>query len=874
MNPEYFYIKERKMKRLAVGILAHVDSGKTTLSEGMLYSSGDIRKLGRVDHKTSFLDTNSLERERGITIFSKQALLHYGDTEITLLDTPGHIDFSAETERTLQVLDYAVMVINGSDGVQNHTRTLWKLLERYSVPVFVFINKMDLPGTDREELLAEMKQKLSGGCIDFDSENDTEEFYEEAASHDEELMQEFFDENKVSHEGVVRCIRERKIFPCFFGSALKLEGVENFLRKLDLYTVQDEPKENFSAKVFKISEDDQGNRLTHMKITGGKLKIKEQINGQKINHIRLYSGTKYQAAEEAVQGMITAVTGLADSYAGQGLGDETDSPATLLEPVLTYKAELSPETNVHEAVTAFRRLEAEEPKLHVIWNEQLKEIHIQVMGEMQLDIVKALMLERFHMNVEFVHGNVAYKETIAAPVEGVGHYEPLRHYAEVHLLLEPGEQESGLVFETDCREEVLDKNWQRLIMTHLNEKTHAGVLTGSPVTDMKITLVSGRAHLKHTEGGDFRQATYRAVRNGLRHAKSILLEPYYDYILEIPSEHVGRAISDLTRMDCTFSAPEVNGDTAVITGSGPVASVKDYHTELMGYTRGKGIFSCTSAGYRPCHNADEVTEQMVYNCDSDVENSCDSVFCSHGAGFVVKWNEVGEYMHLPGIPGLNYGRQTEEDDDEKPSSGKKAVSEFRRGVDSEKELMAIFEMAYGKQEKEERKNSFRSKKDKERLQVTYKSKPIPKGPEYLLVDGYNIIFAWKELKDISVTNLDLARSMLINTMSNYQGIYGCEVIIVFDAYKVKGQVRKVERIGNVSVIYTKESETADMYIEKASHDLSKEHRVRVATSDGMEQLIILGNGAFRISAAELYEEVKIADRRIQEYIRENNLKNH
>lgn len=857
------------MKRLVIGILAHVDSGKTTLSEGMLYSSGDIRKLGRVDHKTSFLDTYSLEKERGITIFSKQAVLHLDDAEITLLDTPGHIDFSAETERTLQVLDYAVLVINGSDGVQNHTRTLWKLLERYNVPVFVFINKMDLPGTDREVLLTEMKLKLSDCCCDFDIDNTSDEFYEETASHDEKLMQEFFDNNKVSHEGIIRCIRERKIFPCFFGSALKLDGVENFLKKLNEYTVQDELKEDFSAKVFKISEDDQGNRLSYIKITGGRLKVKEQISNQKINHIRVYSGTKFQAVETAVQGMVAAVTGLADSYPGQGLGSENDSPAALLEPVLTYKAQLSSEINIHEAVSAFRRLEAEEPKLHVIWNEQLKEIHIQVMGEMQLDIVKALMLERFHMKVEFVHGNVAYKETIAEAVEGVGHYEPLRHYAEVHLLLEPGEQGSGLVFETDCREEILDKNWQRLVMTHLNEKTHNGVLTGSPVTDMKITLVSGRAHLKHTEGGDFRQATYRAVRNGLRHAQSILLEPYYDYILEIPSEYVGRAISDLTRMDCSFSPPEVNGDISVITGTGPVAAVKDYHTELMGYTKGKGIFTCTPAGYKPCHNSEEVIEQMNYNCDSDVENSCDSVFCSHGAGFVVKWNEVGEYMHLPGLPGLNYGKQTEKHEDEKSSSAGKTVSEFRKSVDSEKELMAIFEMAYGKQDNNEQKKSFKSKKDRERLQVTYKARPIPKGPEYLLVDGYNIIFSWRELKDISTSNLDLARSMLINTMCNYQGVYGCEVIIVFDAYKVKGSVREVEKVGNISVIYTKESETADMYIEKASHDLSRKHRVRVATSDGMEQLIILGNGAFRISAAELYEEVKIADKRIQDYIREN-----
>lgn len=857
------------MKRLVTGILAHVDSGKTTLSEGLLYSSGDIRKLGRVDHKTSFLDTHSVEKDRGITVFSKQAVIHLDNTEITLLDTPGHIDFSAETERTLQILDYAVLVINGSDGVQNHTRTLWKLCERYDIPVFIFINKMDLPGTDRETLIAEMKKKLSDGCCSFDYEFDSDEFMEETASHDEELMQEFFEKSSLSEEKIKRCISERKIFPCFFGSALKLEGVERFLKCFDRFTEAHEQKENFSAKVFKITEDDQGNRLTHMKITGGRLRVREMLGDEKISHIRVYSGVKFQPVDEAVQGQVAAVTGLSSAYSGQGLGDEADSPSGFFEPVLTYKAEIPPEINISDALNAFRKLETEDPKLHIIWNEQLKEIHVQVMGEMQLDILKTLLEERFHIAASFVHGNIAYKETIKTAAEGVGHYEPLRHYAEVHLLLEPGEQGSGMVFETDCREEILDKNWQRLIMTHLMEKTHIGVLTGSPLTDMKITVVSGKAHLKHTEGGDFRQSTYRAVRNGLRYAESVLLEPWYEYTLEIPSEHVGRAISDLTKMSCTFSSPDISGDTAVLTGKAPVAAVREYHTEVLGYTHGKGIFTCSLCGYEPCHNADEVTEAMAYNPDSDTENSADSVFCSHGSGFVVKWNEVGEYMHIPGIPGLNYGKSAADEEDSGDVKSSRPVNSYRGSADQDKELMAIFERAYGKVGEDRKRNAFKSKKEIKDMNVSVKAKPLPAGPQYLLVDGYNIIFSWDELKKISADNLDLARNMLINTMSNYKGVYGCEVIVVFDAYKVKGQTREIEQTGGISVVYTKEAETADMYIEKTSHDLSKEHRVRVATSDGMEQLIILGNGAFRISASELYEEVKLAEKHIRDYIREH-----
>lgn len=857
------------MKRLVVGILAHVDSGKTTLSEGMLYCSGDIRKLGRVDHKNAFLDTYSLEKERGITIFSKQAVIHRDEMEISLLDTPGHVDFSAETERTLQVLDYAILVINGSDGVQNHTRTLWKMLERYNVPVFLFINKMDISGVDKESLVTEIKHKLSDSCCDFSVSDRDENFYEEIAFHDEECMTKFLENMSVSDELIANCICERKIFPCYFGSALKLDGVEKFLNELDRYMIMKPQKENFSAKVFKISEDEQGNRLTHLKITGGSLKVKEQLSHdgkwqQKVNHIRIYSGNKFSSVDEVFQGAVCAVTGLSETYSGEGLGDESDSPATMLEPVLTYKAEYESTVSAQEALAVFRKLENEDPKLHVIWNEQLKEIHVQVMGEMQTEILKCILKERFMMNVNFVHGNIAYKETILNCVEGVGHYEPLRHYSEVHLLLEPLPRGSGMVFETDCREDTLDKNWQRLVMTHLHEKLHIGVLTGSPVTDIKITLVSGKAHLKHTEGGDFRQATYRAVRQGLRQAESILLEPWYEYILEVPGEYIGRAMSDLDRMGCSFSPPETYDDTAVISGRGPVFVLRDYQSEVTVYTKGRGTLSCTVCGYEKCHNEQEVIEEIGYNCDSDVENSCDSVFCSHGAGFVVKWDQVFEYMHIPLL-------KTEA---EKKEEAEKSVSvpvrtQYHGSVEQDKELMAIFERTYGKINQDKKRNAFKSKSEREKSAVTFKGKPLPSGPQYLLVDGYNIIFAWEELEKISRTNLDLARSMLINTLCNYQGIYQCEVILVFDAYRVKGGEGLVQKVDNIHVVYTKEAETADMYIEKVSHDLSREHRVRVATSDRLEQIIILGNGAFRISASELYEEVKIAEKRIQEFIREN-----
>ncbi|MDO5558544.1 MAG: TetM/TetW/TetO/TetS family tetracycline resistance ribosomal protection protein [Oscillospiraceae bacterium] len=859
------------MKRLVIGVLAHVDSGKTTLSEGMLYCCGAIRKLGRVDHKNAFLDNYELERERGITIFSKQAVINYGDTEITLLDTPGHVDFSTEMERTLQVLDYAVLVISGSDGVQSHTRTLWKLLAHYNIPVFIFVNKMDIAGSDRQVLMDELKSKLSEQCCFFDDDDKSEQFYEDIALGSEELMQEFLDKGVVPEDQIVSSIKKREIIPCCFGCALKLQGVEKFLELLDRYTIAQDDKSEFAAKIFKISEDDQGNRLTFMKITGGSLRARTMLSHQdkwteKINHIRIYNGAKFSQTAEAFQGMVCAVTGLTQSYPGEGLGAEADSESSMLEPVLTYMAVINDDTDINTALKAFRRLEDEDPALHIIWNEQLREIHVQVMGEIQLEILRSVLKQRFSMDADFVHGGIAYKETIASPVEGVGHYEPLRHYAEVHLLLEPGEQGSGLQFFSDCREDDLDKNWQRLIMTHLREKTHLGVLTGSPATDIKITLKAGRAHLKHTEGGDFRQATYRAVRQGLRSAESILLEPWYNFILEIPSEYIGRAMADLTRMECEFTPHQINPDnTAVITGNAPVASIRDYQTEITGYTKGKGKLMCSLRGYARCHNEEEVIEKINYNCDSDTDNSCDSIFCSHGAGFVVKWDHVPEYMHIASV------LKTQENEQPEPRTQKTqtAVNEYRRQSDQDKELMDIFEKTYGKVNQEKKKNAFRTKKDKELTDVSYRGKPLPEGPEYLLVDGYNIIFSWDELKKEAAVNLDLARSMLINIMSNYQGIKQCEVIVVFDAYKVKGASREIERFHNINVVYTKEAETADMYIEKVTHQLSHQHRVRVATSDGLEQIIILGNGAFRISSAELYDEVRLMQKTIDDFIKFN-----
>lgn len=853
------------MKRLVIGILAHVDSGKTTLSEGMLYRSGEIRKLGRVDHKNAFLDNNEIERDRGITIFSKQAVLTVNDTEFTLLDTPGHIDFSAEMERTLRVLDYAILVISGTDGVQNHTETLWRLLIRYNIPTFIFINKMDISEFSRKELISELRDRLGDGCIDFDADRSSEEFCETAAMCDEELMELFAGGDGITDSDLAGAVKRRNIFPCCFGSALKLEGVDEFLSIIEKYTRQPDYPDKFGAKVFKITEDEQGKRLTHLKVTGGSLKIKTLLTdskgsdwAEKVNSIRIYSGAKYDITVEVQAGTVCAVTGLTHTYSGEGLGFEADSQPPSLEPVLTYRVELPNGPDVHEALTRLRRLEQEDPELHILWNEQLQEIHMQLMGEVQLDILKRIISERFDMEAEFSQGSIAYKETIADTVEGVGHYEPLRHYAEVHLLLEPLKHGSGLKFATDCSEDKLDRNWQRLILTHLEEKKHIGVLTGSPITDMKITLIAGRAHQKHTEGGDFRQATYRAVRQGLKRAQSVLLEPWYDFKLEVPVECVGRAMTDIQNMGGSFSPPYTRGETSVIEGSAPVAKMRDY--SVTEYTRGRGRLSCLVKGYEPCHNADEVIEEIGYNSDYDLENPTDSVFCSHGAGYTVKWDEVPNHMHLEAW-------QPPPEEDEEPEIIAQQVRKYLDAVAEDKELIRIFESTYGKIDRKERA-VLETKKEVKKVKYP-KAKLLPEGPEYLLVDGYNIIFAWDELKEMAQNSLEAARNRLIDILCNYRGFKQCELIIVFDAYKVKGNDREIERINNINVVYTKEAETADMYIEKATRELGKKHRVRVATSDNTEQVIIMGGGALRMSAEELYADVRRVDEEIKNFLKLN-----
>ena len=857
------------MKKIVVGILAHVDSGKTTLSEAMLYHSGTISKLGRVDSKNSFFDTFSLERSRGITIFSKQALLKYKETDITLIDTPGHVDFSAETERTLQVLDYAILVISATDGVQSHTQTLWKLLAKYKVPCFIFVNKTDLDGADKDVVLYQLKSKLSDSCVDFTLPDD--ELNENIALCDDVLLEKY-EENSLGKQDVISAIKNRKVFPCMFGSALKLDGVDAFMDLINDYTEQPQYGSDFGAKVYKISED-KGQRLTMMKITGGTLKVKEilksekNINSEKVNQIRLYSGEKFTAVDEATAGTVCAVTGITFTNSGDGLGVEDNSSIPMLTPVLTYTVNVPDSTDAHTVLSDMRILEAEDPQLKVEWNERYSEIHVKLMGDIQLEVLQTLFADRFGINISFGKGSIIYKETIEEAVEGVGHFEPLRHYAEVHLLLKPGKRGSGLVFKTDCKEDVLDKNWQRLILTHLYEKTHIGVLTGSPITDMEIILKSGKAHPKHTEGGDFRQATYRAVRQGLRSAKSILLEPYYDFVLEIPNENVGRAMSDIQLMHGTFNPPELDGEMSVLTGSAPVSAMCDYAGTVRQYTRGVGKLSCTLKGYEPCHNAEEVIAEFDYNPDSDTDNTCDSVFCSKGAGYNVKWDEVKSHMHLPSIlstPKSEYA----------PTRSAGRMSSYADKNDLfalDKELMEIFEQTYGKIKHKNPNNSHFTFTEKTEKQNPKKMPKAPKyeGPEYLLVDGYNVIFSWDNLKKLADSSIDGARNALINILCNYQGYKRCEVIVVFDAYKVKGNHREIEKVNNITVVYTKEAETADMYIEKASLDLAKKHKVRVVTSDALEQVIILGNGALRVSSREFQGEVKSAEENIRTIIENN-----
>lgn len=857
------------MKKIAVGILAHVDSGKTTLSEALMYCSGNITKLGRVDHRDSFLDTFSLERDRGITIFSKQAVMKYNDTEFTLLDTPGHIDFSAEAERTLQVLDYAILVISGTNGVQSHTATLWKLLKRYNVPCFIFVNKMDLDGADKLAVMAQLRTNLDENCIDFTYRN-ADAFRESVAVCDDKILEKFYETDSVENSDIVRTIKQRKIFPCMFGSALKLDGVREFIDCFDLYTQMPDYPDEFGAKVFKIAEDNQGNRLTFLKVTGGSLKVREvlksdkNVNAEKVNRIRVYSGEKFTAIDEAAAGTVCAVTGITFAKPGDGLGAQADSDLPMLEPVLTYRVDILDGTDPHTALTKLKIIENEDPQLNVVWNSRLAEIHIQLMGEIQLEVLKSIIYERFGMKVEFSTGSIIYKETVENTVEGVGHFEPLKHYAEVHLLIKPLKRGSGIIINSRCKEDLLDRNWQRLILTHLHEKTHIGVLTGSPITDVEITLVSGKAHAKHTEGGDFRQATYRAVRQGLRSAKSVLLEPVYEFTLEVPNENIGRAMSDIQRMNGTFSSPESRGDVTVLSGTCPVSEMGSYTKEVMQYTHGKGKLACILKGYEPCHNAEEVIESIGYDCDADLENPCGSVFCSHGAGYNVPWNEVAQHMHLPSI--LEPAKE-----DSVSTNSKNAFEKCKNQDDVfalDKELMQIFEQTYSpithKKAPEKRKVTAVSAIDKAAEKLM--KNPQYNGTEYLLVDGYNVIFAWEHLKELTERSLDGARQVLINILCNYQGYSKCNLILVFDAYRVKGQYREVETVNGISIVYTKEAETADMYIEKVSHKLAKNNRVRVVTSDALEQMIILGNGALRVSSLAFLKEVRQAEEEIRNII--------
>lgn len=850
------------MKRLTAGILAHVDAGKTTLTEALLYHSGDIRTLGRVDKKDAFLDTFALEKSRGITIYSKQAVLHADGCEITLLDTPGHVDFSAETERVLQVLDYAILLISAADGVQSHTETLWHLLKSYRVPVFIFVNKTDLPGKSREELLSELRLRLDGACVDFTASKCgvlSGENGEAAALCDEALMHEFLENGELSALSLSEAVCGRKIFPCLFGSALKLSGTGELLDLFLRFTPEPRYDGDFAAKVFKITEDAQGNRLTHMKITGGSLKVKTPLDEgeitEKVNNIRIYSGAKFRTVDEAEAGAVCAVTGLTKTFAGQGLGTASDAPLPMLEPLFSYRVELPPEIDDFTALSMLRRLEDEDPQLRVVRNEQLREIHIQLMGEIQLEVLQSVIKERFGFDVGFGEGSIAYRETVAAPVEGCGHYEPLKHYAEVHLLIEPGERGSGIRYASECREDRLDRSWQRLILSNLAAKKHIGVLTGSPLTDVKITLIAGRAHIKHTEGGDFRQAACRAVRQGLRSAENILLEPWYSFALQLPAEHIGRAMTDLQRMGAQFGQPS-GTDVLTLEGCAPAAALRGYQSEVTAYTRGKGRLSCFPDGYRPCENAAQVIEEIGYDPDSDLENPADSVFCAHGAGFAVKWDEAPEYMHIQATGA--------EPDEAQRSEQKPKINEFREREATDKELTEIFERTYGKIKRDER--TAMRREPAARTPKPYIAAPLPEGPEYLLVDGYNIIFAWEKLSRMAKESLDLARSELIHIMCNYQGFRRCEVIVVFDAYRVKGNRGDVEQVGGITVVYTKEAETADMYIEKATRTLGKKHRVRVATSDRLEQLIILGGGARRMSADELLSEVEAAKKAIDLFI--------
>lgn len=847
------------MKHVCVGVMAHVDAGKTTLSESMLYLSGNIRKLGRVDHGDAFLDTYALERARGITIFSKQARINLQHMNITLLDTPGHVDFSAEMERTLQVLDYAILVISGADGVQGHTKTLWYLLSKYRVPVFLFVNKMDQDGTDKDTILAHLKKELNSECIDF-SNDQSNEFFENIATCDENLLEQFLETSKIEHEDINRCIRTRKIFPCYFGSALKLIGVEEFLHGLETYTSEPWYPEEFGAKVFKIARDEQGNRLTYLKITGGVMKVKQVLTNQqeKINQIRIYSGEKYETVNELNAGNICAVTGLTQTRAGEGLGIEQATGAPLLAPVLNYKILLPDDCDAAAMLPKFRLLEEEIPELHIVWEEATKSIQVQIMGEVQTEVLKCIVLERFGVEIEFGTGSIVYKETIAEPVEGVGHFEPLRHYAEVHLLLEPLEQGSGLQFATDCSEDLLDRNWQRLVLTHLMEKEHKGVLVGAAITDMRITLIAGRAHQKHTEGGDFRQATYRAVRQGLKKATSILLEPYYEFRLEIPETMLGRAMLDIENMYGTCKIEQVENGLTVLTGNAPVSTMQNYQREVTAYTRGNGRLSYRYLGYGKCHNSEQVIAEVGYDSERDLENPTGSVFCAHGAGFTVSWDCVKDYMHLEGLAELNQNRMDV-----------LQTSDFQReeewiGTDEIDQILNRTFYANRKDGLNSTKKRYTKRIDTSLEPVVRRYKTEEPKEEYLLVDGYNVLFADEELRELANLNMNGAAQKLMDILCNYQGLHQCNVILVFDAYKLKDHPTELLEYHNILVVYTKEAETADQYIEKFAHNHSSKYRITVATSDGVEQMIIRSKGCGLLSARDFWKEMKATSRLIQE----------
>lgn len=878
-------------KRLCIGILAHVDAGKTTLSEAMLYTCGVIRKLGRVDSRDAFLDTYEMERERGITIFSKQAMLRTDDLEISLLDTPGHVDFSAEMERTLQVLDYAILVVSGMDGVQGHTRTLWKLLERYQVPTYLFINKMDQQGTDPAGLMTEIKEKLSDNCTNFGTE-DKSSIYESAALCEEALLNQYLEQGEISDRDIARLIVERKIFPCYFGSALKMDGVKSLLDGIRNYGMCPEFGTELGARVFKILRDTQGSRLTYVKITGGALKVKDVLSylpknaedgqiAEKVNQIRIYSGEKYETVDVAEAGCICALTGLTGTYPGQGLGMEKDSPEPVLEPVLTYQMILPQEVHPAAFLPKLRMLEEEDPMLHVLWSEELQEIQVQVMGQVQLEILQRQIRERFDVLVVFGAGKIVYKETIADRVEGIGHFEPLRHYAEVHLILEPGEPGSGMQFILGCSEEMLDKNWQRLILTHLEERTHRGVLTGSPLTDVKITVAGGRAHLKHTEGGDFRQATYRAVRQGLMQAQSVLLEPYYDFVLELPSEHVGRAMTDMSQREAETEAPEIDGNRALLKGRGPVSTLWDYAKEVAAYTRGEGSFSCVTGGYGPCHNAQEIVDEIGYIPEEDMANPTGSVFCSHGSGFYVEWDKVPQYMHVESV--LDASGETPDEESvwqeyQMRRSREQESSEQWIGVDEVDRILDRTFYANRKEGFTPHKGIAHRKRQTKQAQVREygqgNAKPAIKREKYLLVDGYNVIFAWEELNELAKVNIDGARGRLMDILCDYQGIRKCHLIVVFDAYRVKGHPTEISDYHNIHVVYTKEAETADQFIEKFAHENGRKYDVTVATSDGLEQIIIRGQGCGLISAREFEKEVASVKKGVVSRLQEQKQSGH